>query len=364
MQKPKDVFKAFQSIWKAESKDYSFEKDALEVFFNKTNLLIEKKQFKLTFEMLLNFTKNMHKRDINNLVFDKFISNSLQLHIVLKKIFDNVKNSKARDKTEYAYLDATLRKSRLLIIHLIDILLKNKNAMEVPMVFEKLYNLTTYQLKQYKDIVKNTFFSYYENGIPKLIFENPNREIYLPSKWQITEENVKSRNEFAILWLYNFLEWIYRKTREILYADVKNDKELLPKSFETSQKISINLEMLFPQYDRRILFDIFLLFVWCNIFRDYEDVTSLHKLMIQTSYFISPPISFSTAGELSDKEKQRETSTIVFASIPLKNKIVNIPIKKLQECIKEIENIECKSKVEVARKKRLARTYNALLKSL
>ena len=375
LHEPMSLAKAFQNIWEVETKNNLFGRNALEIFFNKLNLLAKKKQFESIYEMLSTFVNNMHKRDINNLIFGKFIANSLQLYIILKNMNDSPSNSNGNNKAWTGFLYSSVPQSRLLITQLFDILLKKSNFNAVSMVLKKLYNLIMSQPEEYKDTVKNDFFSLYEDGIPILIFENPSRMIYLPGEWQITEENIKSRNEFTLLWLYNFLEWIYRETRKILilYADIKSNKELLSKSFEISDRINVNLEMLFPPYDSSILFDIFLLFVWCNKYRGYEDVTSLYKLIIQTSYFISSPISFSTPGELSEEEiknvslkkmKERETFTIAFASILLKNKIVNIPVEKLQECIKEIENIECESKDERTRKKRLVQTYNTLLKLL
>ena len=370
LQKPKFIYEAFQSLWEIDIKDRFFERDVLEIFFNKVDILINKKQFKTVYDMLRIFIDNIHKRDSNNLVTGKFLNNSLQLYVELKCIFNKVKSSTTNDKTEYDFLHSSLMQSRLVPVQLLSVLLNENNFSGVTMALKKLYNLMTSQPEQYKDLVKKSFFSDYENGIPKLIFENPGRSIYLPSEWQINEENLKRRNEFAILWLYKFLEWVYRKTGEMLNVDNSNHKELLSKSLEESKKIDINLEILFSGYDKRILFYIFLLFIWCLYYKEYNNETwLLYRLIIQTPYFISPSITFSYGKKLLEKEIQeiflkKEKLTLHLASLMLKNKIVDIPINELESCVRQIENIKCEEEADIDHKKRLVQIYSALMKSL
>ena len=244
--KKDDLELSFNSIWKVETKTTGLEKEIINIFIEKVNYLIDKKDFEAATNLLLDFHSNLPNRNEYGLILN-YMPKTLDILLNLSELSAPQQNNK---NVDLLYKDQAY-----------EVIFETVIDIEKLSIENNLTSFFYHSLKEFIDHLEKEEVGIIEDfydQICKTLFEEittkelTDEKVFdgFPNEWKITIDTVKppipfeSLNVFPFIWFQNFFELTFSRIHE------KN--QIFPdRQVETISK------NLFPDIQRKIISSFF-----------------------------------------------------------------------------------------------------------
>ena len=360
--KKDDLELSFNSIWKVETKTTGLEKEIINIFIEKVNYLIDKKDFEAATNLLLDFHSNLPNRNEYGLILN-YMPKTLDILLNLSELSAPQQNNK---NVDLLYKDQAYE---VIFETVIDIEKLSIEKKLTSFFFKELKEFTDHLEKNEVGIIENLY-----DQICKTLFDEiTTKEIAdnkvfsaFPKEWKITIDTIKPlssfdgepQNIFPFIWFQNFYDWARFRVEK------KNQD-----SFD--RQAEIIFDNLFPDIYKETLSDFFI-----SLFSYGKNNPA--KWIIETKWMlgvyqlleVSRPINSdrATAEEIIRREcenlEQKTYSLIVSLIVSgwfKKESIINL----LEQLKTDFENLKFEEKTaEEAKRLEYLEMINELLKRL
>ncbi len=213
-----DLELTFNSIWKVDTKIAGLEKEFINVFIEKINYLINKKDFETTANLLTDFRDNLVNRDDYGLLLN-YMPKALDILVKLLKTSESQLNNQNVDLIFKNHVSTIIWET---VIN-IEKLSIQKNI--IHFFYHSLKNFTDRLEKDEIGIIENLY-----NQICKTLFDEiTTKEITddivfsgFPKEWKIIIDTIKPlssfndepKNIFPFIWFQNFYDWVRFRVHE------------------------------------------------------------------------------------------------------------------------------------------------------